>query len=52
MKNLSGLVIWLYVYNYYDEIISVCELIENVEFIGNYTLWDEFDTIYFLKLVF
>lgn len=49
MKNLSGLVIWLYVYNYYDEIISVCELIENVEFTGNYTLWDEFDTIYCFK---
>lgn len=49
MKNLSGLVIWLYVYKYYDEIISVCELIKNVEFTGNYTLWDEFDTMYCFK---
>lgn len=49
MKNLSGLVIWLYVYKFYDEVISICELIKNVEFAGNYTLWDEFDTIYCFK---
>lgn len=46
MKNLTGLVIWLYVYKFYDEIIHICELIQNVEFTGNYTLWKEFDEIY------
>ena len=49
MKNLTGLVIWLYVYGYYDEIISICELIKNVEFTGNHTLWNEFDKIYCFK---
>lgn len=37
MKNLTGLVIWLYVYKYYDEIINICEVIKNVEFTGNYS---------------
>lgn len=46
MKNLTGLVIWLYVYEFYDEIINICELIKNVEFTGNHTLWNEFDTIH------
>lgn len=49
MKNLTGLVIWLYVYEFYDEIINICELIKNVEFTGNYTLWNEFDEIYCFK---
>ena len=49
MKNLTGLVIWLYVYNRYDEIISICELIKDVKFTGNYTLWNEFDEIYCFK---
>ena len=49
MRNLTGLVIWLYVYGLYDEIISISELIKNVEFAGNYTLWNEFDKIYCFK---
>ena len=49
MRNLTGLVIWLYVYGFYDKIISISELIKNVEFTGNYTLWNEFDKIYCYK---
>ncbi len=49
MKNLSGLVIWLYIYEMYDEIFNIVELIKDVKFTGNYTLWDEFDTIYCFK---
>lgn len=49
MRNLSGLVIWLYIYEMYDEIFNIVELIKDVKFTGNYTLWDEFDTIYCFK---
>ena len=46
MSYLSGLVLWLYVYEMYDEIFKIVELIKDVKFTGNYTLWDEFDEIY------
>ena len=49
MKNLSGLVIWLYIYEMYDEIFNIVELIKDVKFTGNYTLWEEFDHIYCFK---
>lgn len=49
MKNLSGLVIWLYIYEMYDEILNIVELIKDVQFTGNYTLWEGFDTIYSFK---
>lgn len=41
--NITELVIWLYVYDYYDEAIKVCDMIEDIEFTGNYTLWDNID---------
>lgn len=49
LKNLSGLVIWLYVYQYYDEIIKIGDIVNNIEFTGNYTLWGEIDTILCIK---
>ncbi len=49
MQNLSGLVIWLYVYKYYDEAMMVCDIVRDVEFTGNYTVWDETDTILCFK---
>lgn len=49
LENLSGLVIWLYVYKCYDEVLMVFDLVKDIEFAGNYTLWDEIDTIYCFK---
>ena len=49
MGYLSGVVIWLYICEMYDEIFKIVELIKDVKFTGNYTLWDNFDTIYCFK---
>ncbi len=49
MGYLSGIVIWLYICGMYDEIFKIVELIKDIKFTGNYTLWDNFDSIYCFK---
>ena len=49
LENLSALALWLYVYGYCDETITVCDLISDVEFNGNYTLWDHIDVMLCIK---
>lgn len=49
MHNLSDLADWLYVYGCYEEVIKVAEIIKDVQFSGNYTLWDHIDSIYCIK---
>ena len=39
LRNISSLATWLYIYGYYDEMISVCDLVQDMEFTGNYNLW-------------
>ena len=41
--------IWLYVYDYKCEAVSVCDLFKNESFNGNYTLWDNIDHAWCLK---
>lgn len=45
----TELAIWLYIFGYDDEAIAVCELFKDIEFNGNYTLWDNIDHAYCLK---
>ncbi len=35
---ITELAIWLYVYDYKSEAVSVCDLFKNESFNGNYTL--------------
>jgi len=49
LENLANLVTWLYIYNYYDEALEICDLINEIKFNGNYTLWDNIDTLYCIK---
>lgn len=37
------MVVWLYIYDHYDEAIEVCDIIKDVPFTGNHTLWDNID---------
>ena len=46
---ITELAIWLYVYDYKREAISVCDLFKNESFNGNYTLWDNIDHAWCLK---
>lgn len=46
---LVELALWLYSYGYNEESILVCELVKDVEFNGNYSLWDCIDHLYCLK---
>lgn len=39
LVNVSDLATWLYIYEYYDEAIAVCDLLLDLEFTGNYTIW-------------
>lgn len=50
MHNLADLADWLYVYGYYDEILKIAELIKEIQFSGNYGLWDHIDSIYCMKV--
>lgn len=45
----TELAIWLYVYDYKCEAVSVCDLFKNESFNGNYTLWDNIDHAWCLK---
>jgi hypothetical protein len=49
LSNIKELAIWLYVYGYYEDAIKVCNLVENEEFTGNYTIWDIIDACLCLK---
>lgn len=40
MQNLADLADWLYVYGYYEEVLKIAEIVKDVQFTGNYTLWD------------
>lgn len=46
---ITELAIWLYVYDYKCEAVSVCDLFKNESFNGNYTLWDNIDHAWCLK---
>ena len=46
---VTELAIWLYIYGYNQEAISVCDLFKNEQFNGNYTLWSSIDSTYCLK---
>lgn len=47
--EIVELALWLYLYGYNEESILVCELVKNVEFNGNYTLWNCVDHLYCVK---
>lgn len=49
MQNLSSLILWLYVYGYYEKVLEISEIIKDVQFSGDYTLWDNFDSILCIK---
>lgn len=49
MHNLADLADWLYVYGYYEEILKIAECIKEIQFSGNYALWDHVDSIYCMK---
>ena len=49
MHNLADLANWLYVYGYYEETIKVADIVNDVQFNGNYDLWDHIDSIYCIK---
>ena len=46
---ITELAVWLYIYGYTQEAISVCDLFSNEKFDGNYTLWSNIDHAYCLK---
>ena len=36
IENVADLALWLYIYDYYDYALKVCDLIKDVPFTGNY----------------
>lgn len=49
LGNISELATWLYVYGYNKEAIEVCDIVKDVVFTGNYTLWSNIDESLCLK---
>lgn len=49
LSNVTELASWLYIYGHYDEAIAVCDLLKDMEFTGNYSLWDKADYAMCLK---
>ena len=49
MNNLLRLANWLYVYGYCDEAIKVCDLVRDIQFNGNYTVWSVIDSLHCQK---
>ena len=49
LSNVTELASWLYIYGYIDEAIAVCDLLKDMEFTGNYSLWDKADYTMCLK---
>ena len=48
LGNISDLAMWLYIYECYDEMFAVCDLVKDLEFV-NYALWNGPDTCMCLK---
>lgn len=49
LGNVTELAVWLYVYGLYDEALEVCNIIKDVPFTGNYTLWGAVDKALCIK---
>lgn len=49
LSYIEELALWLYIYGHYEDAIKVCNLVEGVEFTGNYTLWDIIDLCLCIK---
>lgn len=49
LSNITELASWLYIYGYPVEAIAVCDLLKDMEFTGNYSLWDKADYAMCLK---
>jgi len=49
LRNISALATWLYIYGYYDEMIEVCDLLNDMTFTGDYNLWFNSDMVMCLK---
>ena len=49
LQNISALATWLYVYEYYDEMLEVCDLLRDMEFSGDYNIWFNPDMVMCLK---
>lgn len=49
LSNVISLALWLYVYECFDDAIAVCDLLTDLEFTGDYTLWDYTDYALCLK---
>lgn len=39
LKNIADLATWLYIYEYYDEMLKVCDLLANMTFEDDYNIW-------------
>ena len=49
LGNVTELAVWLYVYSYYEYAAAVCDILKDVKFTGNYTLWGNVDSALCLK---
>ncbi|MCC3868074.1 DUF6707 family protein [Terrisporobacter mayombei] len=47
--NITELILRLYIYGYKNEALQVCALFDNIEFAGNYTIWNNIDAAYCIK---
>lgn len=45
LKNLSELAMLLYIYDRFDDALSIAEIVKDVNFTGNYTVWSEIEVI-------
>ncbi|MCM1577736.1 MAG: hypothetical protein NC078_02905 [Ruminococcus sp.] len=43
LQELTELALWLYVFGFYEEALSVCDIVKDCPFTGNYDLWDNID---------
>ncbi len=49
LGNVKELALWLYIYGMYDEAIEVCDIIKDVQFTGDYSLWEVVDAALCIK---
>ena len=49
LTNIAELATWLYIYEYYDEMLEVCDLLKDMEFKGDYYIWNSPDLTMCLK---
>lgn len=47
--NLMDIAFWLYIFEYFDEAIQVCDLFNDMQFTGNYNLWSAAEGAFCLK---